>query len=212
MTIYASLRQKSIYIRQDHFKTNKTASPGFLIENHLTLVRKSTLLEDIRDLFSSIKTPENKIAEDWGKANEPDWKEPTAPAPYFTVSTSTRKFGNGTDRVETLVIHIECAEKDPLYFKLLLVKTYANKYAYGIFVSNGYHLTHGVEFFKQILRCQNSYLKDITALAIEGITENAMSQELDIAGKQITLMEQILTSANGVESVEETNRTKEMGK
>eukprot|EP00957_Ditylum_brightwellii_P146786 11174494-Ditylum_brightwellii.AAC.1 len=64
------------------------------------------------------------------------------PVPYFMVSTGARKFRNGDNRVETIVVHIDCAEADTMYLKALLAKTYENEEHYGIFIPNGYHFTY----------------------------------------------------------------------
>eukprot|EP00957_Ditylum_brightwellii_P178850 13622656-Ditylum_brightwellii.AAC.1 len=129
----------------------KSKSPGFLIDIQPTLVRKDTLLEDLHELLTTTPMPKHLIATDWQKTNEPSWEEPTAPIPYFTLGTGSKKIGNGPDQVKTLVINMECAQKDALYMKLLLIETYANQDAYSTFVPNGYYLAHSIESYKQLL-------------------------------------------------------------
>eukprot|EP00957_Ditylum_brightwellii_P023952 1806358-Ditylum_brightwellii.AAC.1 len=107
---------------------------------------------------------------------------------------------------------MECAQKDVLYMKLLLVETYANQDAYSICVPNGYHLTHSIKSYKQLLRGHNEYLISVGVVAVEGITEAAMTHEIELKGKKTTLITHILMSGIGVNSVEETNHTNESGK
>eukprot|EP00957_Ditylum_brightwellii_P114322 8716743-Ditylum_brightwellii.AAC.1 len=190
----------------------KTASPGFLIEIHSTLVRKDALLDDLHELLTATLMPKHPIATDWQKTNEPSWEEPTAPVQYFTLGTGSKKIGNDPDQVETLIINMECAQKDALYMKLLLVETNANQDAYGIFVPKGHHLTQGIESYKQLLRGHNEYLTSVGVVAVEGINEAAMTHDIELKGKKITLMSSILTSSIGVDSVEETNHTNESEK
>eukprot|EP00957_Ditylum_brightwellii_P205207 15342846-Ditylum_brightwellii.AAC.1 len=64
------------------------------------------------------------------------------------ISTGARKFGNNANHVETMVIQIESAEVDAMYLKLLFTTAYETGDSAGIFIPNGYHLTHGVESYK----------------------------------------------------------------
>ena len=49
---------------------------------------------------------------------------------------------------------------------------------------NGFHLLHGVDSYKQLLRQNNEYLASVGALAVEGITEEAMAYEFTIGGEK----------------------------
>jgi hypothetical protein len=136
----------------------------------------------------------------------------TTPVLHFTVSTGARKFGNDANRVETVVIHIESAEMDAMYLKLLFATGYETGDSAGIFIPNGYQLMHGVESYKQLLRHQNAYLKDIGVLAVEGITQAALTQCITVEGEETTQMSYLMTSKLGLESIEETNHMEERGK
>eukprot|EP00957_Ditylum_brightwellii_P025356 1917709-Ditylum_brightwellii.AAC.1 len=58
-------------------------------------------------------------------------------------------------------IHIKSAEVGAMYLKLLFATAYETGNSAGIFIPNRYHLTHGIESYKQLLHRQNAYLKDI---------------------------------------------------
>eukprot|EP00957_Ditylum_brightwellii_P074724 5679567-Ditylum_brightwellii.AAC.1 len=90
---------------------------------------------------------------------------------------------------------MECAQKDALYTKLLLIETYANQDYYGTFVLTGYHLTHNIESYKQPLRGHNGHLTSAGVVAVEGITTSTMAHEIELKGKKTTLMSHILTSS-----------------
>eukprot|EP00957_Ditylum_brightwellii_P057814 4384377-Ditylum_brightwellii.AAC.1 len=82
---------------------------------------------------------------------------------------------------------MECAQKDALCTKLLLIETYANQDAYGIFVPNRYHLTHGIESYKQLLRGHNEYLTSVGIVVVEGIAEATMTHEIELKDKKTIL-------------------------
>eukprot|EP00957_Ditylum_brightwellii_P126072 9610854-Ditylum_brightwellii.AAC.2 len=129
-------------------------------------------------MLEGLKITGNKLVDDWIAKHHSEWKVQMVPVPRFTVSTGARKFGSGNNRVETIAVHIECAEADTMYLKVLLAKAYENEEHYGIFNSNKYHLTHGVDSYKQLLQRQNSYLKDIDVIAVEEITSEALVQDI----------------------------------
>eukprot|EP00957_Ditylum_brightwellii_P206530 15348860-Ditylum_brightwellii.AAC.1 len=66
------------------------------------------------------------MIQEWIKKHQPEWEMADNPIPDFTLSMASRKFGNGTGRVETMVLRIECAMENTLYFKALFSKGYAN--------------------------------------------------------------------------------------
>eukprot|EP00957_Ditylum_brightwellii_P157042 11952130-Ditylum_brightwellii.AAC.1 len=111
-----------------------------------------------------------------------------------------------------MVIHIESTEVDSMYLKLLFATAYETGDSSGIFIPNGYHFTHGVESYKQLLCCHNAYLKDIGVLAVEGITQAALTQQITVNREETTLMSYLMTSKLSLESIKETNHTEERGK
>eukprot|EP00957_Ditylum_brightwellii_P104907 7995822-Ditylum_brightwellii.AAC.1 len=175
-------------------------------------MRKETLAEDLQDQLSVLQLRGNRVADEWKKKYRPEWTKETTPVLHFTVSTGARKFGNDANRVETMVIHIKSMEVDAMYLKLLFATAYETGDLAGIFIPNGYHLTHGVESNKQLLRHQNAYLKDIGVIGVEGITQVALTQCITVKGEETTLMSYLMTSELGLESIEETNHMEEHGK
>eukprot|EP00957_Ditylum_brightwellii_P140886 10731908-Ditylum_brightwellii.AAC.1 len=111
-----------------------------------------------------------------------------------------------------MVIHIESVEVDDMYLKLLFATAYETGNLTGNFIPNGYHLTRGVESYKQFLCHQNVYLKAIRVLAVEGITQVALTQRITVEGEEMMLMSYLMTSELCLESIEETNHTEECGK
>eukprot|EP00957_Ditylum_brightwellii_P002006 154668-Ditylum_brightwellii.AAC.1 len=71
---------------------------------------------------------------------------------------------------------------------------------------------HGIESYKQLLHRQNAYLKNIGVLAVEGVTQAALTQSITVEGEETTLMSYLMTSEQGLESIKETNHTEEQGK
>eukprot|EP00957_Ditylum_brightwellii_P170190 12955505-Ditylum_brightwellii.AAC.1 len=108
-----------------------------------------------------------------------------------------------------MVIHIKSAEVDAMYLKFLFTTAYETGNSAGIFIPNGYHLMHGVESYKQLLCHQNSYLKDIGVLAVEGITQAALTQSITVEGEKTMLMSYLMTSKLGLKTIKETNHTEE---
>eukprot|EP00957_Ditylum_brightwellii_P181123 13797275-Ditylum_brightwellii.AAC.1 len=132
-------------------------------------------------------TTNNKVVDDWKKQHRSDCEETTLPVPHFTVGTGSRKLGNTDNHVKTIVIHIDCAEADAMYLKILFLKAY-----------------------KKMSRW-NTYLNDIGVIAVESITKAALIQSITVEGRETTLMSYLMTSNLGLESIKQTNYTDERG-
>eukprot|EP00957_Ditylum_brightwellii_P211401 15366132-Ditylum_brightwellii.AAC.2 len=212
--IYTRTKKKSIFLKPDKFSTKKTASPRFLIEIHPTLARKEQVLADLCTMLECAHVEDNKHAMKYINASYPDWEWEVGyrPVPFFTVTQANRKFGNGRNWVETTVLHIECAEEDALYMKVLLVHVYENDSHFGKFIPNGCHLTHRAENYKNLLHLQNTYLNNISVVSVTGITEEALVQDNTVETEETMLMQCLLSGNFGIESIEETNHTEEYGK
>eukprot|EP00957_Ditylum_brightwellii_P041753 3161757-Ditylum_brightwellii.AAC.1 len=168
------------------------ASPGCLIEIHPMLARKEQVLVDLFTMLECAHVEDNKHAMEYINSNHPDWEWVVdyTPVPFFTVTQANRKFGNGRDQVETTVLHIECAEKDALYMKVLLVHVYENDSHFGKFIPNSYHLTHRAESYKSSFVYRSHTL-----------TTYVWFQ-----------WKHLLSGNFGIESIKETNHTEERGK
>eukprot|EP00957_Ditylum_brightwellii_P171693 13070824-Ditylum_brightwellii.AAC.2 len=127
-----------------------------------------------------------------------DWEVDYMPVPFFTVTQANREFGNGWDWVETTVLHIECAEEDALYLKVLLVHVYENDSHFGKFIPNGHHLTHRVESYKNLLHLQNTYFNNIGVVSVEGVTEEALVQDVTVETEEMMLMQYLLSGNFGI--------------
>eukprot|EP00957_Ditylum_brightwellii_P031032 2351842-Ditylum_brightwellii.AAC.1 len=78
------------------------ASPGFIMNQHLTITRKDHLHSNIAEYLETVDTEDNPMIQEWIKKHQPDWDTVDNPIPDFTLSMSSRKFGNSTGRVETM--------------------------------------------------------------------------------------------------------------
>eukprot|EP00957_Ditylum_brightwellii_P067962 5159735-Ditylum_brightwellii.AAC.1 len=132
------------------------ASLGCIIEINTTLVQKEALAEDLNDKLSALKIRGSRVVDKWKKQYRPEWTKETLPVPHSMVSTGARKFGNEANCTETIVIHIESAEVDAMYLKLLFATAYETGNSAGIFIPNRYHLTYGSESYTQLLHLQNA--------------------------------------------------------
>eukprot|EP00957_Ditylum_brightwellii_P151624 11546792-Ditylum_brightwellii.AAC.2 len=55
------LHQTKVYIRQDSFKATETASPGFIMYQHLTITRKDQLHDNIAEYLETVNTMDNPM-------------------------------------------------------------------------------------------------------------------------------------------------------
>eukprot|EP00957_Ditylum_brightwellii_P172161 13106189-Ditylum_brightwellii.AAC.1 len=148
----------------------------------------------------------------WMIKNEPQWNEDYIPIPKFHLQTTTRQFGNGVGRVMSTAFAMECAAEDTGYLKLLLNKLYTNrKPQYDIFVPTGYYMVMSVEDFKVVLRRQNACLQSVNAIAVKGISDSTMWEHIKINGDK-TSLGYFLKEVEGLEAIEQTNKTEKEGK
>eukprot|EP00957_Ditylum_brightwellii_P136129 10381614-Ditylum_brightwellii.AAC.1 len=189
-TVYTHLTQKNIFMQQCKFKSKKTGSPGCLIEIHPTLIWKGTLKKDLKVTLEQVDISANqhaaKLLMKYYKNFDP--MTGSTPVSFFTVNTvsiGTRIFRNEVQGIDR---------------------------ATGIFVPNGYHLSQGLERYKNLLCHQNTYLNNIGVVSAEVITDDALVQEVHIYGENMPYMQYLLKGNLGIESVESTNYTKERGR
>jgi molecular chaperone GrpE (heat shock protein) len=202
-----------IYVNYDAFNTLNTSSPGFLINLHPTLTRKDNLQTSLAEDMAKVPiNRQNSVIKHWLDDNNETTTEAALPIPKFTLFTATRRFGYGENKVEAAVIVIETADKDAQYLKTILNFGYENKYlVHGIFVPTGIHLTTNPAVYKGLLRQQNNFVNSLLVLAIEGLSEEATMQEIEIDGKVTNIGEYIMAHT-GMVGLERTGRTSEIGK
>eukprot|EP00957_Ditylum_brightwellii_P124767 9510328-Ditylum_brightwellii.AAC.1 len=82
---------------------------------------------------------------------------------------------------------------------------------HGTFVSTGIHPTAGPEVYKALLHQQNTYLNNILVLPVEGISQDAIWQDIEIE-EQLTTLGNYILSHNSIEAIERTNKTDTDGK
>ena len=75
----------------------------------------------------------------------------------------------------------------------------------------GIHLTTNPAVYKGLLRQQNTFVNSLLVLAIEGLSEEATMQDIEIDGKVTNIGEYIMAHA-GIVGLERTGRTSEIGK
>ena len=211
-TVINYLKNLNIFLRPDRYDNSRIRSPGYFVRVPPRLLWKQTFLEELKRGVDKTKFDlTEEIYKNYFRENGFD-KEPTKmPLPKFHVYTSTRKFG----QVAAEVLKVDCAEKDALYLKKLLsTMGEQGTFSRGQFIPTGLHLIAGPSVVVNLLRNQNSYMDTITAVAVEGITQEAMlAPRYDLPnGAKGTLMQRIKFDVNGIQSIEPTANTAEKGK
>ena len=188
----------------DKFQTEQTACPGFLINVHHKLVWKDTLLAQLSEALRSVRVDvSHKVVQRWKQQN------PTATTdqvPFFTLKMAVRKMG----AVSAPVYNIISARKDAELLKMLFSKLGEGEVApRWIFVPTGLHLIATAELVKSSLRHQNEYINGITAIAVEGITEEVMNNGGRMGG---SIELDIANNCMGLESIERTTLLPQRGR
>ena len=202
--VWTHISQNQIYMYPDNFQTETTACPGFLINLHHKLIWKDTLLAQMRTALQYVRVEtENKVVQRWKQQN-PD--ATTDEVPFFTLKIATRKMGD----VSATVFNVISAKKDAELLKMLFSKLGESEHATRwIFVPTGLHLIASPDLVKSSLRHQNEYTQGITAIAIEGITEEC----INTCGTNGTSLEESMHQAlPGLESIEKTMLLQKRGR
>ena len=202
--VWAVVGIEGTYLVPDKFQTEQTACPGFLINVHHKLVWKDTLLAQLREALRSVRVDvSNKVVQRWRQQN------PTATTnqvPFFTLKMSVKKMGS----VSAPVYNIISARKDAELLKMMFSKLGEGPVApRWIFVPTGLHLIATAELVQASLRHQNEYINGITAIAVEGITEEVMTTG-GCMGGSVEL--DINSNCMGLESIERTTLLSQRGR
>eukprot|EP00957_Ditylum_brightwellii_P118428 9032422-Ditylum_brightwellii.AAC.1 len=100
--------------------------------------------------------------------------------------------------------------KNAQYLKTLMNFGYENKFIqHVIFVHTGIHLTTSLATYKGLLRKQNEIVKSLLVLPIEGMSENAIMQDITIEGMVTTVGEYIM-AYNGIKGLKRTRKMEEI--
>ena len=199
--VFMHLKNNNIYVRPDRFRSEKVRSPGYFVNVAPRLIWKDCFVSELRRAVAGTSFDcTNTIIADYFNHNNIPKGTTTPPLPSFHLHVTTRKFG----QVAAEVLTLTCGEKDALYMKKLLATVAEQeKMPRGQFVPTGLHLVAGPTTVINLLRNQNSYMDQLTVVAIEGIKAEAMEKELK---------QRLLLDNPGIISIEKTNATTEKGK
>eukprot|EP00957_Ditylum_brightwellii_P024716 1867519-Ditylum_brightwellii.AAC.1 len=85
--------------------------------------------------------------------------------------------------MESSVLNLKNAATDAAYLRTLLNLGYKNGHImHWTFISIGIHLTTDPEVYKALLHHQNTYLYNILVLSVEGTSQDANWQDIEIEG------------------------------
>lgn len=206
------LKKNKIWLKEDHFHTELTSSPGYFTNIHPKATWKDDFAAAIEHGLRQITlNKENAVAASWLKTNvgkETDRfsiYDETTPIPRFALNNTVRKWGN----VSTDVIGVECDKKDAQYMKHIL-SLGAEQEVFGdaVFVPIGFHLIQGKHALEELLRQNNVFLSELAIIPIEGISRETM--KINVIDN-LTLSEK-LQECNGIYKIEECVQTEEKGK
>eukprot|EP00957_Ditylum_brightwellii_P171567 13061929-Ditylum_brightwellii.AAC.1 len=148
-----------------------------------------------------------KEVNQWIAQYQPTCKQNEIPVPKLTIQTATRKFDNGSHRVELSVLNLGSMAMDAVYLKTLLNFGYEHGHIiHGTFVPTGIHLTTGTKVYKELLRRKNACLNSILVLMVEDISQDAIWQDVETKERLTTIGDYIFAH-NGIEAIKRTNKT-----
>ena len=128
------------------------------------------------------------------------------PGPLLHIENVGKKMGS----VSAPVYNIISARKDAELLKMMFSKLGEGDVApRWIFVPTGLHLIASAELVKSSLRHQNEYINSITAIAVEGITEEVMNTGGRMGG---SVEQDISHHCMGLESIERTTLLSQRGR
>eukprot|EP00957_Ditylum_brightwellii_P127107 9690841-Ditylum_brightwellii.AAC.1 len=106
-----------------------------------------------------------------------DWEEGNY-IPKFNIAPMKKNFGSVDNRIETLVLSIDCKKEDTDYLKTLLTEAYRQEDSpYGHFVPHGILQTEGLATYCGILKAQNKFIDEHMVIVIKGMTAEALAME-----------------------------------
>ena len=185
------LTRERIVINIDRWSRESYADIGFLILRHPTATWKPDMEEEIRA----------KIRKD-AMAGESD-------IPKFLLYHGKKAFGTGDGRASATVMYVQCKAEDASGLKALLGRGKGTRKL--AFIPAGYHLQTSPKRVIQALNAHNKYVNARKMIAIVGISEDQMKMTISHEGERVVVKE-LLKSRLGVEYIERTNRTRDLGK
>eukprot|EP00957_Ditylum_brightwellii_P002388 183107-Ditylum_brightwellii.AAC.1 len=170
---------------------------------------------DIKNRLRIAKADKEQVVRAWKEKNQKEEdrkKGGQNTLPKFILYISTKKWGPMHDRVEALVVIIQCTVENAPYLKTILSAAYKQGLIKcGTFVPQGFHRMAGEEEFKNKLHSHNEYVKLVTSVKIFGLTLDAMYANVVIDGEDMFLEDYINWQIPYIKKVERTKKTKSEG-
>ena len=185
------LTKERIVMNIDRWSREPYADIGFFILRHPTATWKSDMEEEIRE---KIRKDSNKVIEE---------------IPKFILYHGKKAFGTGEGRVVATVMFVQCKAADAPRLKELLGRGKSTRKL--AFIPAGYHLQTSPKRVIKALNEQNRYVNAKKMIAVIGISEDQMNMTISQNGEAIVVKD-FLKRKLGVEYIERTNRTKDIGK
>ena len=112
--------------------------------------------------------------------------------------------------ISALFFNVISAKKDAELLKMLSSKLgESDNHTRWLFVPTGLHLIASPDLVKASLRHQNEYIKNMTTVAIEGISQQTMENGGDTG---ISIVDNIRNHTHGLESIEWTTFLNQRGR
>jgi len=174
------LTKEKVFLESDSLGTGKTKTIGYLTGIHPRIANRTHTKEKLFDTLNStfIDYAEaqklDSSLKDLNTMQESE-EQPTVHCPTFEIFQTTIGIGN-KPRVETDVIGIKCQSGRAALLRKFLIqsKEKIEEQGNGQFIPAGLANIIGEDTMKQIIRKNNQYLKNITAIPINGIPPTAL--------------------------------------
>ena len=129
--------------------------------------------------------------------------------PKFLLYHGRKAFGTGAGRVYATVMYVQCRAEDAGTLKGLLGRGKGTRQL--AFIPAGYHQNTSPERVIHALNEHNRYVNATKMIATVEILEDQMNMTIHQNGEGVVVKE-LLKRRLGVEYIERTNRTKDIGK
>eukprot|EP00957_Ditylum_brightwellii_P018431 1386682-Ditylum_brightwellii.AAC.1 len=134
-----------------------------------------------------MKCDKEKVVKEW-KDKYQDAKKDKNTIPNFLLLVQNRCWRQPPTRREVTVTAIQCAAKNALYTKTLLLAAYKTRTKdCGVFVPQELYQIVGEDIYKQKLQEQNECVTTITAVAVSGLHNDAVWSNVKINGGTMML-------------------------
>eukprot|EP00957_Ditylum_brightwellii_P053260 4038270-Ditylum_brightwellii.AAC.1 len=98
-----------------------------------------------------------------------------------------RKYGNGGEKVEATTFKVVCKDKDGPYLKSLMSANWQRKdKPREVFISSRTDLVTSLAMHEQLLRNHNTYIQNVTAVAVEGLHPTVLEKDIAVGGVKVS--------------------------